>query len=130
MSTKLSINNNNNFNNSINLPYGVKRFCITKTDLTEEYKDWGQRIPTRIVVGVEWEFEATVTYELWLKLKPYTESRTVCLTSCNIETKYGELEVTFTLKGFGQQAPTSLMLSEAYIPLDKQSVNKALPGAI
>lgn len=130
MSTKLSINNNNNFNNSINLPYGVKRFSITKTDLTEQFMKFNQRIPTRTVVGVEWEFEATVTYDLWLKLKPYTESRTVFLTSCNMETKAGDLEVTFTLKGFGKEAPTSLMLSGGYIPLDKQSDTKSLPAAI
>jgi hypothetical protein len=122
MSYKLSVNNNNNFNNSINLPYGVKRFCITKTDLTEQYMDWGWRIPTRIVVGVEWEFKATVSYELWLKLKPYTESKTVTLKDYEVDILTGNTEVTFTLIGFGQQAPTAFMLSEGYIPIDKQNM--------
>lgn len=128
MSTKLSINNNNNFNNSINLPYGVKRFSITKTNLTEPcMQDWSQRIPIYVTTGVEWEFEATVIHELWLKLKPYTETKTVYLK--NVEFNHDGF-VTFTLKGFGQQAPTSLMLSGGYILLDKQSDTKSLPAAI
>jgi hypothetical protein len=64
---------------------------------------------------------------LWLKLKPYTETKTVYLAHCNIEHCYGCIEVTFILKGFGQQVPTAFMLSEGYIPIDKQN---ALPAAI
>lgn len=102
-----------------NLQSGVISFTITKTNQTERYCTSAQRIPNYITTSTEWEFEATVTYDLWLKLKPYTESRTVILKSVNIEqyNSYGSNNVTFTLRGSGIKSPCPLQLNQGFIPI-------------
>ena len=116
MFDKLSVNNNNNFNNFINLPWQVKKFCITKTNLTVTYDSGGYfRIPNYVTTNIDWELEATVSYNLWVKLKPFTETKKVKLKCFDINENFGVTEVTFILKGFSKETPTFNMLSEGYI---------------
>lgn len=112
-----SYNNKRRLEPSYNLPPGVLSFTITKTDLTHPYCVPGQLVSKYITIGVEWEFEATVTYELWLRLLPYVQSETVILKSTDIRTVEGLTTVTFILLGSGKQAPCQSQLSQGFIPI-------------